>query len=282
MAVIKQLKNFFTSENVYPKTVEKAIYDVDGNRLDNKLNAISRNGVLTSSNADYAEIGIWADGNPNSELRVGKFVTIDTAEGGATISIANSRSDIVGVTVASPAFAANASDNKFSNGRLLPEYAFVCLMGMAQIRDNGTCTVKGRCMPDDNGDAVPSSNDMGYQVISRIDDDSIIVAISPNGEMLQRIKTVITEISTKVDSMDITVEDILDAVGNMEGGGLLAIRDECREYSRVAENAAWINSRWQISEPKERVGNLYGLDKADPTVMDIPENKSFVISLLDN
>lgn len=37
MAIIKKIKTFFTKETVYPITVEEAIYDKNGIRLDNKI-----------------------------------------------------------------------------------------------------------------------------------------------------------------------------------------------------------------------------------------------------
>lgn len=38
MALIKQLKTFLSKVNIYPKTLTKAVYDEEGNRLDNVLN----------------------------------------------------------------------------------------------------------------------------------------------------------------------------------------------------------------------------------------------------
>lgn len=38
MALIKQLKSFLNKTSIYPKTVTKAVYDDNGNRLDNVLN----------------------------------------------------------------------------------------------------------------------------------------------------------------------------------------------------------------------------------------------------
>lgn len=144
--------------------------------------------TVHSSNDDYAEIGIWEDYNPDNESRIGKFVEISTVTSGATIKIANSKSDIVGVVVERPAFSANASADKFDEeGNLLPKYAYVCLLGLATVYDGGTCTVNKRCMPNDLGNAEPSSNNMGYQVISRVDDTHIIIAVAPNSDMVQRI-----------------------------------------------------------------------------------------------
>ena len=37
MAIIRQLKKWITKENIYPQPVEQAVYDAEGNRLDNKI-----------------------------------------------------------------------------------------------------------------------------------------------------------------------------------------------------------------------------------------------------
>ena len=44
MALIRQLKSFLAKTNVYPKTLTSAVYDNEGNRLDNKLGAASLSG----------------------------------------------------------------------------------------------------------------------------------------------------------------------------------------------------------------------------------------------
>lgn len=52
MGIIRQLKNWFTKQNIYPQTVEQAIYDSEGRRLDNKIaNGLSNPNILI--NADF-------------------------------------------------------------------------------------------------------------------------------------------------------------------------------------------------------------------------------------
>lgn len=152
--------------------------------------AAATNGTVLSQNADYAEVGQWADGNPNSENRIGYFVSIDDTQAGTTIIKATSTKDVRGVVVTAPAFSGNCSADKFdSNGNLLKQYAYVAVMGLVSVIDNGTCTINGRCMPNDSGTAVPSTNNLGYQVIDRIDDTHILIAVEPGADMIQRIRT---------------------------------------------------------------------------------------------
>lgn len=154
-----------------------------------ELAKILKNGTLVSENADYAEVGEWSDGNPNAEDRIGYFVSVDNSEPGKTMIKSTSASDVRGVTIAQPAFAVNASTDKYdAEGNLLPQYSYVCFAGFAPVIDNGTCEVNGRCMAADDGTAVPSINNMGYQVIERIDDSHVLILVEPQVDMMVRIK----------------------------------------------------------------------------------------------
>lgn len=156
-------------------------------------------GTIISGNADYAEVGEWSDGNPNSEDRLGYFVAI-AAVGDNTIKIrkATSEDDVKGVTVLNPAFSGNAAAEKYvSDGVLYPKYSYVGLMGIVSVIDNGTCTVGGRCMPANDGTAIPSTNNMGYGVLERIDENHVLIAVEPGADMIQRIKTQIVELQNR-------------------------------------------------------------------------------------
>ena len=64
-------------------------------------------------------------------------------------------------------------------------------------------------MPDDNGCAIPSSNNMGYQVINRIDENRVLIIIEPNGDMVQRIKSKVTKIQEDIDDIKTTLNNTL-------------------------------------------------------------------------
>lgn len=138
-------------------------------------------GTVTSGNADYAEVGEWADGNPSSENRVGYFVCVDLNNPGIIIRKGTASDDIKGVTVAAPAFAGNCSEDKFDeNGSLLPKYSYVAVTGIVQVIDNGTCTVGERCMPTSDGVAGPVSGNYGYLVMDRIDSTHVLISVDPS------------------------------------------------------------------------------------------------------
>lgn len=159
-------------------------------------------GTVVSQNADFAEVAEWNDGNPNNEDRTGYFVCANVPIDGIVMKKATSVDDVKGVTILNPAFAGNYSKDKLdSEGNLLPKYSFVAIIGFVPVIDNGTCTVGGRCMPDDNGCAIPSNNSMGYQVVNRIDENRVLIIIEPNGDMVQRIKTKINDLQNKIENM---------------------------------------------------------------------------------
>ena len=151
-------------------------------------------GTVSSGNAVYAEVGEWIDGNPDGEDRIGYFVCVDNNTPGVTMRKATADDDIRGVTVAAPAFSENCSSDKFdSDGNLLAKYSFVAVMGMASVIDNGTCTVNGRCMPNANSTASPVDGDYGYQVIERIDDTHILIAVEPGTDVQYNFKNYIDD-----------------------------------------------------------------------------------------
>ena len=171
-------------------------------------------GTVVSRFADYSEVAEWPDGNNMNENRIGYFVSIDTCETGISMTKATSTSDVRGVTMQNPGFAANASADKFdSDGNLLPKYNYVAFAGFVPVIDNGRCIVRGKCVSDDDGTAIPSPNEMGYQVLNRIDENHVLILVEPQADMLVRIKSDIEEIrdnlSNTQDALNfITNEDI--------------------------------------------------------------------------
>lgn len=144
------------------------------------------NGAVVSSGSDYAICFQWSDGNPNKENRTNRFVRL--TDGGDKISLATSNADICGVTTDSAAFVENYG--------VVSDYtALVGTLGVVTVIDNGTCTVGDTCMSDDNGYATPSSNNMGYRVMERVDATKVKIAVKPNDDMIQRIKTDVTTLS---------------------------------------------------------------------------------------
>ena len=184
--------------------------------------------AVASEQADYAICLEWTDGNPNKEDRNHRFVELTC--GTNKISIANSNSDVCGATTNSAAFIENyAVHSEYTSN--------VGILGIVTVIDNGTCTVGDACMPDDNGYAVPSSNDMGYRVINRVDANKIQVTIKPNDDMVQRIKTdvlrIMEQLSNKVDISE------LDAIKNNANTTTLLVEKTAFKTDINARNQAY-------------------------------------------
>ena len=193
--------------------------DIDAVVAEAMSDFVTPEGTIKSSAADFAEVGEWLDGNPNNEDRRGYFVCIDNNVPGAHIRIAKSTDDIRGAIMGIPGFAGNCTKDKFDeNGNLLPQYDYVGVMGLIPVIDNGTCTINGRCMPSDNGTAIPSSNNLGYHVVDRIDENRILVVIEPGADMIQRVKSRVLALETDMGDVDAALDGII-ALENAYIGG---------------------------------------------------------------
>lgn len=169
---------------------------------------LSPDGTIKSPAADFAEVGEWLDGNPNNEDRRGYFVCIDPDVPGPLIRKARSTDDVRGAIMGIPGFAGNCTADKFDEeDNLLPQYDYVGVMGLIPVIDNGTCTINGRCMPADDGTAIPSSNNLGYHVVDRIDDRTVLVVIEPSADMIQRVKEKTKAFVAKADVLSVISYD---------------------------------------------------------------------------
>ena len=165
------------------------------------------NGTVTSGNADFAEVGEWSDGNPESQNRIGYFVCLDTHIPGVNIRMVTSDDDIRGVTVTAPAFSGNCSADKFDeNGALLPQYDYVACIGIVSVIDDGTCYVGGRCMPNENSTASAVTGEYGYLVMERIDDNHVLIALEPGTDYQYKANDLITGAKETFGRAEETIE----------------------------------------------------------------------------
>ena len=167
-------------------------------------------GSYNSTGADYSEYFEWSDGNPDNEIRTGRFVTMT----GKKIKLATSIDDyIIGVVTANASIVGNSYEDSW-NGRFMtdvygnllyedktddegnvttwfkqnpdydpsqkyiprsqrPEWSTVGMLGQLVVDDDGTCEVDGYCKPNNNG--IATKADSGYRVIDRIDDTHILI-----------------------------------------------------------------------------------------------------------
>lgn len=162
----------------------------------------SINGIVVSQNSDFAEVYTWSDVNPKNEDRTGYFVSIDTSISDVAIVKAKANSEIIGVTMAAPAFAANANPEKFDGDNLKSEYSYVGFMGLIPVRtDNTINTTNVRCMPNDDGKATLSANDLGYQVVKIISYGWALIYVEPQVDTMQRMKEEMNSLQATLKSI---------------------------------------------------------------------------------
>lgn len=219
---------------------------IDYNALANlPASVMDATNTVISPNADYAEVGEWADGNPTGEDRLGYFVAVAQVDDN-TIKIrkATSADDVRGVTVYNPAFSGNAAAEKYGeDGELLKQYNYVGVMGIVKIIDNGQCAVNGRCMPGDDGTAIPSTNNMGYAVLERVDATHVLIAVEPNADMIQRVKT--------------DVEDIQEQIGEYKPPLIVTGSPEVKSMAMSGTNFAIYNTSSPLSHTGEEIYNAF-------------------------
>lgn len=254
-------------------------------------------GTVTSGNADYAEVGEWVDGNPDSEDRIGYFVCIDNTTAGTAMRKATNNDDVRGVTVASPAFAGGCTSDKYTQmtssdpeveidpdadakATLLPQYAYVAIMGIVQVIDDGSCVVNGRCMPNAYGIATTVTGDYGYHVVSRVDDTHIVIALEPGTDFQYKIANaalyksggtmtgniamggnLITGLGDPVDSGDAATKAYVDAAD--------AATKDYVDGKRFTDTAT-ITTTWSGSGPYTQAVSVSGILATDiPHIMPV-------------
>lgn len=153
--------------------------------------------TISAVTNNYSIVAGWSDGNPDTENRVGYFVSKDLNTPDVSLIKSTRDSKILGVTVESSGFASNVNKSMCDErGILLPRYSYVCFAGFAKVIDDGTCEVNGVCVSSDEGIAVPSNNDYGYKVVNRIDNNHITIMIESQGDTIPRL---VNRLSARVE-----------------------------------------------------------------------------------
>lgn len=185
------------TKQMLAEDVQKQIYEPD---------------IVTSCGADFAEVGFWADDNPNNEDRLYRFVSI-AGNTGKEIKIADANSQIVGTS--------NIKDNVgFLSGYTEGDEndstkVIVSIIGVVPVKTNDNTIVAGdRVMSDDNGFAVKSMNNLGYRVLN-VNNGLLTIVVSPNTDMIQRINTDMLENVEKFSKKIADKQDKLTAGENI-------------------------------------------------------------------
>ena len=173
-------------------------------------------GAVTTNGADYAELFEWVDGNVDNEDRRGRFVTLDgekvrfaTVDDDYILGVVSAApavlgdrndcwqgrfvTDIFGERLTKEYITIDEETGEErtntwwienpeydSSMEYVPredrkEWAKVGMVGKLVVVDDGTCEVNGYCKPGVDG--VATASDVGYRVMSRIDENHIRVLV---------------------------------------------------------------------------------------------------------
>lgn len=168
-------KNLDLDEVDNTADLDKPISTATQEALDLKVDR-TKKGVGIAEGSYYADIKEWV--TPGAVCR---FVKLN--EAGTKIEYATKYSEVIGVTVATPAMAGAATDARFNeDGTLKAEYAFVIDDGMAIVEDDGTAYVTDVVVPTTDGIATLAQGDIGFYVRKRIDGTHILISAMPCAE----------------------------------------------------------------------------------------------------
>lgn len=134
--------------------------------------------------------GVWGDNNPTGADRIGLFVT--SSNDNYDVMIANSNSYLSGVTVKNDAFLGGDTDAK---------YCVVQSLGVCTIQTAETVVAGDKVMPNDQGKAVKSNNDLGFRVVEVLEGNKAKIIFAPNNDMVQRIKADVQAVEASLDGL---------------------------------------------------------------------------------
>lgn len=192
-------------------------------------------GKVVASDRNYAEVYLWADGNPSHEDRLGRFVTL----GADGISIASSDSATIGVSVqkADVGFIGGYADGDENDS----SKAIVSIIGVAHVKTNDNSIVANDyVMSDANGYAVKSS--YGYRVIKVVSSGLLEISVSPNTDAIQRTKADLHIVEADVEGLR---TEIQNAGGNfIDETNALASTGKVTEYTALEDCYVELASSW--------------------------------------
>ena len=193
-------------QRIYPVSHAKAVVrgestvDTDLKKIENHY---TTDGTTLGRNMEYAIIYEWADGNLENENRIGYFVSLDT-EDPTKIVKATKDSTVVGIVSYAPAFAGNAHAEMYDEDKkLLPQYAYVSIIGQIPVRYDETVTEIGvSVMPNDEG--VAELHEFGYTVTQIVDENFALVLVELNSQALVELNTTLSNYVKRVGDIVLT------------------------------------------------------------------------------
>ena len=232
-------------------------------------NKIYKPDVVTSNGADLAEVGFWVDNNPENEDRLYRFVSI-AGETGREIKIADSNDQIAGTSniIDNVGFLGGYTDGDENDNTKV----IVSIVGVVPVKTNdNTIKANDRVMSDDNGYAVKSTNNYGYRVLEVIEEGLLNIVVSPNTDMIQRIKTDMLENEAKlsfinqevyqlqgdVDFFSKKIDDKQDKLSTEQINNISAVPNKI-DKSQVGNGLKFADGMLQLDIPVASASTTYG------------------------
>lgn len=173
--------------------------------LNENMNSIKS--TVAPGGSNYGEVVLWADGNPTSEDRLHRFVTIVNDD--KEVAIANPSNQIIGITSLKDdigflgGYTSGAENDNTK--------AIVTIMGVACVRTNdSSIVVDDVVMTDENGYAVKSESSLGYRVLSN-NNNLLEIVLLPNVDTFQRLAVKIDYLKESVDMSTVFFGDGVDS-----------------------------------------------------------------------
>lgn len=169
---------------------------------------------VVSSRSNYGEVVAWFDGNPNNEDRLYRFVTIVGEN--REIKIADETDQIIGTSNIKSNVGFIGNYRKGDENDIAK--ALVSILGVSYVRTNdNTITKNDRVMSDNNGYAIKSTNNLGYRVIRVMESGLLEIVVSPNTDMIQRIKGDIVNLSEANANLKSDIDELKPGVVKLVG-----------------------------------------------------------------
>lgn len=154
------------------------------------------NNAVVSHGYDYAEYFRWADDVSAEDRVAGRFVTI--VDNTRTIRIAKSTDNILGITSNTASIIGNWQEGD----RNLSEWAVVGMIGIIEVRHDGTCTKNGYAMVNDNGEATFANDAFGYKIVDvNTDANTVELVLGNDSDMIARMQERIVALEDNTANM---------------------------------------------------------------------------------
>lgn len=120
------------------------------------------------------------------------------------------------------------------------------------------------------GITIPWGKD---QTFTWNEDGTAIVLTTNPAKVIPIVEQKVTDLETYVKEQTDKLLELYNSLANTSKEELLEIRDATENYANIAKAAALINSRWQITAPKDRSKSkpTYGLDDVN-LVLNVPRD----------